>query len=123
MLDALHDAGVSPDDPAVQAALVFVSRTQNIPSNRTTWSINGDKDGNVFTPLHMAVLSGQDACVDLLLREGACALFNNDWFCSLGWYFWLFVGPSRNDDSHAVGEVKLLDSVEKNLTSPRAAPV
>jgi squalene-hopene/tetraprenyl-beta-curcumene cyclase len=42
MLDALHDAGVSPDDPAVQKALAFVSRAQNLPaSNDAAWARTG----------------------------------------------------------------------------------
>ena len=52
MLDALHDAGVSPDDPTVQRALVFVSRTQNLKStNPSAWAQNGNNDGGfVYTP-------------------------------------------------------------------------
>jgi squalene-hopene/tetraprenyl-beta-curcumene cyclase len=51
MLDALHDANVSTDDPAVQRALVFVARTQNIPGNEATWAQRGTKDGGfVYTP-------------------------------------------------------------------------
>ena len=51
MLDALHDAGVSPDDPAVQKALQFVSRTQNLKeSNQAAWAQNGTNDGGfVYT--------------------------------------------------------------------------
>jgi squalene-hopene/tetraprenyl-beta-curcumene cyclase len=45
MLDALHDAGVSTDDPAVQRALVFVQRTQNIKSNDASWAQHGNGDG------------------------------------------------------------------------------
>jgi squalene-hopene/tetraprenyl-beta-curcumene cyclase len=46
MLDALHDAGVSPEDPAVQRALQFVSRTQNLTStNGADWAANGTNDG------------------------------------------------------------------------------
>jgi squalene-hopene/tetraprenyl-beta-curcumene cyclase len=42
MLDALHDAGVSPDDPAVQKALAFVSRAQNLPAtNDAAWARTG----------------------------------------------------------------------------------
>ena len=39
-LDALHDAGVPPSDPAMQKALVFVSRCQNFPSeaNDRPWA-------------------------------------------------------------------------------------
>jgi squalene-hopene/tetraprenyl-beta-curcumene cyclase len=46
MLDALHDAGVSPEDPSVQRALQFVSRTQNLKSsNGADWARNGSNDG------------------------------------------------------------------------------
>ncbi len=52
MLDALHDAGVSPDDPAVQRALSFVSRTQNLRgSNSASWAASGTNDGGfIYTP-------------------------------------------------------------------------
>ena len=52
MLDALHDAQVSPDDPAVQRALVFLSRTQNLSAtNPATWAQTGPNDGGfVYTP-------------------------------------------------------------------------
>lgn len=48
MLDALYDAGVSPDDPAMQRALVFLARTQNLKSiNNSAWA--GDDGGFVYT--------------------------------------------------------------------------
>ncbi|MFO0828065.1 MAG: prenyltransferase/squalene oxidase repeat-containing protein [Phycisphaerales bacterium] len=51
MLDAFHDAGVSPDDPAVQRALAFVERSQNVRSNDATWAKGGSSDGGfVYTP-------------------------------------------------------------------------
>jgi squalene-hopene/tetraprenyl-beta-curcumene cyclase len=51
VLDALHDAGVSTDDPAVQRALAFVARTQNIATNAEAWAQQGSKDGGfVYTP-------------------------------------------------------------------------
>lgn len=51
-LDALHDAGIQPTDPAVQKALIFVSRCQNDPEfNRAAWADDGTKDGGmVYTP-------------------------------------------------------------------------
>ena len=49
MLDALHDAGLSPDEPAFQRALAFASRTQNLKSmNSTSWA--GDDGGFIYTP-------------------------------------------------------------------------
>jgi squalene-hopene/tetraprenyl-beta-curcumene cyclase len=52
MLDALHDARVSPDDPAVQRAMLFVTRTQNLKSaNAAEWAQSGSNDGGfVYTP-------------------------------------------------------------------------
>ncbi|MEY3022626.1 MAG: hypothetical protein RIS86_1824 [Planctomycetota bacterium] len=52
MLDALHDAGVSPDDPAVARALAFVARTQNRKaSNPASWAQDGSGDGGfVYSP-------------------------------------------------------------------------
>ena len=52
MLEALYDAGVSPDEPAVQRALVFLSRTQNLKAtNPTAWAQAGTNDGGfVYTP-------------------------------------------------------------------------
>jgi squalene-hopene/tetraprenyl-beta-curcumene cyclase len=51
MLDALHDAGTSPDDPAVQRALAFVQRTQNVKSNSAPWAQAGSADGGfIYSP-------------------------------------------------------------------------
>jgi squalene-hopene/tetraprenyl-beta-curcumene cyclase len=53
-LDALHDAGVKPDDPAFKAAVVFATRLQNrSESNNQAWAGNdggfiySDTDGGV----------------------------------------------------------------------------
>ncbi len=49
MLQALYDSGMSPDEPAFQEAVVFLSRTQNLKAvNTSTWS--GDDGGFVYTP-------------------------------------------------------------------------
>ncbi|MFO0961837.1 MAG: prenyltransferase/squalene oxidase repeat-containing protein [Phycisphaerales bacterium] len=63
MLDALHDAGVSPDDPAVQRALVFVARTQNLKStNPASWAQHGTDDGGfVYTPANGGESMASDA--------------------------------------------------------------
>ena len=52
MLDAMHDAGVSADDPAMQRALAFVARAQNRKaSNPAEWAKNGTGDGGfVYSP-------------------------------------------------------------------------
>jgi squalene-hopene/tetraprenyl-beta-curcumene cyclase len=52
MVEAMHDARVSPDDPAMQRALAFVARTQNRKaSNPAAWAQNGSGDGGfVYSP-------------------------------------------------------------------------
>ena len=52
MVEAMHDAGVSPDDPAMQRALAFVARTQNRKeSNPAAWAQSGSGDGGfVYSP-------------------------------------------------------------------------
>jgi len=67
MLEALHEAGVSPEDPAVQKALQFVSRTQNLTStNRSEWAVNGSNDGGfIYTPAN-----GGESMANEYLGEG-----------------------------------------------------
>ncbi len=49
MLDALYDAGMSPDEPAFQRALAFLSRAQNLSeTNLSEWA--GDDGGFIYTP-------------------------------------------------------------------------
>lgn len=51
-LDALQAAGVSQDDPAMQKALVFLSRCQNLPSehNMTPFADKVSDGGFYYTP-------------------------------------------------------------------------
>jgi squalene-hopene/tetraprenyl-beta-curcumene cyclase len=50
-IDALHDAGVSKDDPAMQKAILFLSRTQNLSeTNDQPWA--GNDGGFVYGPSH-----------------------------------------------------------------------
>lgn len=49
MLDALYDAGLSPDEPAFQKALAFASRAQNLSdTNKSEWA--GNDGGFIYTP-------------------------------------------------------------------------
>jgi squalene-hopene/tetraprenyl-beta-curcumene cyclase len=48
-LDALHDAGLNPSDPAYQRAIKFVTRMQNLSeTNDQPWT--GNDGGFVYTP-------------------------------------------------------------------------
>lgn len=49
MLDALYDASMSPDEPAVQRAVAFLSRAQNLKAtNPSEWA--GNDGGFIYTP-------------------------------------------------------------------------
>jgi len=49
MVDAIHDAGLPKDDPALQAALKFVTRMQNLSeTNDQKWA--GNDGGAIYTP-------------------------------------------------------------------------
>jgi squalene-hopene/tetraprenyl-beta-curcumene cyclase len=63
MLDAMHDAGVSADDPAMQRALDFVARTQNRKaSNPASWAQDGAGDGGfVYSPANGGESFASDA--------------------------------------------------------------
>ncbi len=51
-MEALHAAGVDENDPAMQKALIFVSRTQNLESehNTTPFATKIDDGGFYYTP-------------------------------------------------------------------------
>jgi squalene-hopene/tetraprenyl-beta-curcumene cyclase len=52
LIDALRSAGAKPDDPALQEALVFVSRCQNLesPYNTTPFAAKNPDGGFYYTP-------------------------------------------------------------------------
>jgi squalene-hopene/tetraprenyl-beta-curcumene cyclase len=52
LVDALHAAGVGEDDPAMQKALIFISRSQNLESehNTTPFAAKIDDGGFYYTP-------------------------------------------------------------------------
>lgn len=52
MIDALHELGRSDDDEAIQRALIFVSRTQNLesPGNDTPFATKVNDGGFYYTP-------------------------------------------------------------------------
>lgn len=60
MLQALHDSGMSPDEPAFQEAVVFLTRTQNLTSmNPAPWA--GDDGGFIYTPANGGESMGSEA--------------------------------------------------------------
>jgi squalene-hopene/tetraprenyl-beta-curcumene cyclase len=49
-IEALHDAGLKPGDPAFDAALKFITRTQNNTETNKDQAWAGDDGGFVYTP-------------------------------------------------------------------------
>jgi len=65
-IQALHDAGVKADDPALRNALVFITRTQQrSESNPLAWARKGDNDGGfVYAPAIAADLERPESKAD-----------------------------------------------------------
>jgi squalene-hopene/tetraprenyl-beta-curcumene cyclase len=62
-IQALHDAGLKPDDKAYQAALVFLSRTQNnSETNDQPWT--GDDGGFIYTPANNGGSEAGETTID-----------------------------------------------------------
>jgi len=104
MLDALHDAGVSPEDPAVQRALVFVSRTQNLTDmNDASWALQGDDDGGfIYTPANggesmASEYVGEGRYGELLPEGMARSLRSYGSMTYAGFKSLLYAGLSRED--------------------------
>lgn len=104
MLDALHDAGVSPDDPAVQRALAFVSRAQNLPeTNAAAWATSGSGDGGfVYSPANggesfASELAGEGRKGELLPADRPRSLRSYGSMTYAGFKSLLYAGLSRDD--------------------------
>jgi squalene-hopene/tetraprenyl-beta-curcumene cyclase len=68
-LDALKDAGISKDDPAVQKALIFVSRCQNLKGENNDQPWAGKKNDGSF--IYTAANGGQTKVVDKPEADGS----------------------------------------------------
>jgi squalene-hopene/tetraprenyl-beta-curcumene cyclase len=102
MLDALHDAGVSPDDPAVQRALVFVARAQNVKTNTAAWAQHGTADGGfVYTPANGGESFASDAAGEgrygEKMPEGTRALRSYGSMTYAGFKSMLYAGLAPDD--------------------------
>ena len=63
MLEALYDAGLSPDEPAFQNAMTFLQRAQNLSEvNTADWA--GDDGGFVYTPANNGESMASEAAGD-----------------------------------------------------------
>ncbi|MGF1581091.1 MAG: prenyltransferase/squalene oxidase repeat-containing protein [Gemmataceae bacterium] len=92
-VEALLAAGVSKDDPAIKKALVFLSRSQNLPSEKNDQvfakkATKDDKGGFVYTPVNPKK-SGDRTAVGGLRSVGAMT-YN-------GLKSFLYAGVSKKD--------------------------
>ena len=64
MLDAMYDSHMSPDEPAFQRAVAFLSRAQNLKAtNPSAWA--GDDGGFIYTPAN-----GGESMASQYAKEG-----------------------------------------------------
>jgi squalene-hopene/tetraprenyl-beta-curcumene cyclase len=104
MLEALHDAGVSPEDPAIQEALVFVSRSQNLKeTNPSAWAQAGSNDGGfIYTPANggesmASQYVGEGRYGELLLESDPRRLRSYGSMTYAGFKSLLHAGLNEND--------------------------
>jgi squalene-hopene/tetraprenyl-beta-curcumene cyclase len=101
MLEALYDAGLSPDDPSFQRAIVFLSRTQNLTeTNHAAWAANDG--GFVYTPANngesMASQSAGDGRYgELIPRDAPRSLRSYGSMTYAGFKSLLYAGLSADD--------------------------
>jgi squalene-hopene/tetraprenyl-beta-curcumene cyclase len=93
-LDALHDAGVSSDDPAYKAAIKFVARMQNSSeTNDQAWA--GNDGGFVYTPGEDR--KGNSAAGDFTSPEGDRRLRSYGSMTYAGLKSFIYAGLSKSD--------------------------
>ena len=93
-LDALHDAGVKPDDPAYQRALKFVSRLQNnSETNDQSWA--GNDGGFVYGPGDKR--TGESMAGEYVAPDGSRRLRSYGSMTYAGLKSFIYAGLSKDD--------------------------
>ncbi|MGI9012671.1 MAG: prenyltransferase/squalene oxidase repeat-containing protein [Phycisphaerales bacterium] len=101
MLEALYDAGLSPDEPAFQNALCFLARTQNLEATNTAdWA--GNDGGFVYTPANggesmASELAGDGRSGELIPAGRARSLRSYGSMTYAGFKSMLYAGLSPDD--------------------------
>jgi squalene-hopene/tetraprenyl-beta-curcumene cyclase len=95
-MEAMHDAGVDGDDPAMQRALAFVARTQNRgESNDSAWAAIGPNDGGfVYAP---ALAGDQESGESKALLDPNGGLRSYGSMTYAGFKSMLYANVSRED--------------------------
>jgi squalene-hopene/tetraprenyl-beta-curcumene cyclase len=93
-LDALHDAGLKPDDPAFQRALKFVSRLQNnSETNDQSWA--GNDGGFIYGPSDKR--NGESAAGEYTAADGARRLRSYGSMTYAGLKSFIYAGLTKDD--------------------------
>ncbi len=92
-IDALHDAGLKKDDPAYQAALKFITRSQNNSETNTDQPWAGDDGGFIYTPAD----GGQSAAGEYTSPDGRRMLRSYGSMTYAGLKSMIYAGLSKDD--------------------------
>jgi len=91
-LDAMHDAGIKPDDPAYKNAVIFLSRTQNLSeTNDQKWA--GNDGGFVYSPAN----AGMSAAGEYTDANGKRMLRSYGSMTYAGLKSMIYAGLTRDD--------------------------
>ncbi|MGB7159523.1 MAG: prenyltransferase/squalene oxidase repeat-containing protein [Tepidisphaeraceae bacterium] len=91
-LDAMHDAGLKPSDPAYQAAIKFIQRMQNqSETNDQPWT--GDDGGFVYTPAN----NGESMAGELKGESGRRELRSYGSMTYAGLKSMIYAGLTKDD--------------------------
>lgn len=112
LLDALKAAGAADDDPALQKALVFVSRSQNLESehNTTPFAAKVNDGGFYYTP----AAGGSSMAAGEPLPNGGLRSYGSMTYAGLKSMIYCGVGPEDPRVKAAVGWIKKHYSVTEN---------
>jgi squalene-hopene/tetraprenyl-beta-curcumene cyclase len=115
-LDALKDAGVSKDDPALKKALIFVSRCQNLKDegNDQPWASKINDGSFIYSP----AAGGQTKVVDGPLPDGGLPGYGSMTYAGIKSL--IYCGVSRDDPrvEKAYEWIKQHYSVDRNPGMP-----
>ena len=131
MVQALHDAGLSPTDPAFQRAATFIARCQGtkandffppgtiVPDGGIVYSTSEDA-GNIGVPQSMANPGQQDPSVDEGDRRPVSGLRGYGSMTYAGFKSFLYAGLTREDPrvAAALGWIRSNHALDRNPGMP-----
>jgi squalene-hopene/tetraprenyl-beta-curcumene cyclase len=117
-LDALKEAGVSPDDPALKKALIFVSRCQNLKGENNDQKWAGKINDGSF--IYTAATGGVTKVIDKPGPDGALPGYGSMTYAGIKSLIYCGVGKDDERVKKAFEWIKKNYSVEGNPGMPAA---